>query len=348
MNTMTGSAVVFDHLLHIPADVAALGNRLYASRSARVAASGKLIWQETQQRTQLPYAAEALRLELTNRAGRSATLRLANPVLLSEHLQGPNQQLDDQALAYLAQCCCAELLDQLERSLGMGFDVRAASYGAQALAAAATAPNAPAPWWFAFDWVLQDGMCVVGALESDAAFWAQTLVQAPGATGPQGALKSRFTFKLLVGSTCLPVSELAALEAGGWIGIENHAVALHAPSRVRLQGVHVELNRAAYIDVKGRLSMSEDLKTQAGDGAGLPAAAPAADLMVRLHFEIGSVRLALNEVLSARPGYVFDLGKPVEEHTVRVLLDGSELGSGRLVRMGDQLGVRLDSARPVL
>jgi flagellar motor switch/type III secretory pathway protein FliN len=347
MNAMSTSAVVFDHLLHIPADVAALGNRLYASRSARMAAAGKLVWQETNQLTQLPTGPDALRLELTNRAGRSATLSLANPVLLSEHLQGPNQHLDDQALGYLAQCCCAELLDQLERSLGMGFDVHAASYGAQALAAAA-APNAPAPWRFAFDWVLQDGMCIAGALESDAAFWAQTMVQAPWATGQHGALATRFAFKLLVGSTCLPISELATLEAGGWLGMENHAVALHTRSRVRLQGVHVELNRTASIDGKGRLTMSEDLNTLVGDGAGLPAAAQAAELMVRLHFEVGSVRLALGEVLSARPGYVFDLGKPIEEHTVRVLLDGAELGSGRLVRIGDQLGVRLDSARPVI
>jgi type III secretion protein Q len=42
-----------------------------------------------------------------------------------------------------------------------------------------------------------------------------------------------------------------------------------------------------------------------------------------------------------RPGFVFELGAPLDASLIRVLANGIEVGAGELVRIDDQLGVRL-------
>jgi type III secretion system YscQ/HrcQ family protein len=65
------------------------------------------------------------------------------------------------------------------------------------------------------------------------------------------------------------------------------------------------------------------------------------ELPVTLSFEAGSVSIPFDQLASVRPGFVFELGAPLDASLIRVLANGVEVGAGELVRIDDQLGVRL-------
>jgi type III secretion system YscQ/HrcQ family protein len=65
------------------------------------------------------------------------------------------------------------------------------------------------------------------------------------------------------------------------------------------------------------------------------------ELPVTLSFEAGSVSIPFDQLASVRPGFVFELGESLEASLIRVLANGVEVGAGELVRIDDQLGVRL-------
>ena len=68
-----------------------------------------------------------------------------------------------------------------------------------------------------------------------------------------------------------------------------------------------------------------------------------AELEVPVHFEIESAALSIAQLSSLRPGYVIELAIPVEEAQIRVVTCGQLLGRGRLVVIGDCLGVQIES-----
>ena len=67
------------------------------------------------------------------------------------------------------------------------------------------------------------------------------------------------------------------------------------------------------------------------------------DLEVPVHFEIDSAALSLAQLSSLRPGYVIELSMPVEEAEIRLVACGQIIGRGKLVVIGDCLGVQLES-----
>ncbi len=66
------------------------------------------------------------------------------------------------------------------------------------------------------------------------------------------------------------------------------------------------------------------------------------DLMLPVAFEIDTTALSLAELASMRPGYVVELAVPLMEATVRLVCHGQTVGSGQLVAIGEQLGVRIN------
>lgn len=66
------------------------------------------------------------------------------------------------------------------------------------------------------------------------------------------------------------------------------------------------------------------------------------DLMLPVAFEIDTAALSLAELSSIRPGYVVELAVPLMEATVRLVCHGQTIGSGQLVAIGEQLGVRIN------
>ena len=78
--------------------------------------------------------------------------------------------------------------------------------------------------------------------------------------------------------------------------------------------------------------------------ASLPLlAAGVAELEVPVHFEIESTALSIAQLSSLRPGYVIELAIPVAEAQIQVVSCGQLLGRGKLVVIGDCLGVQIES-----
>ncbi len=343
---------------------ARLGNRLYAAVPAvSPNGAGSLSWQHD---PSLHDAGFAFVLELRDRQGNDCTLGINNPLLLDEMLQGPNRHLDNQTLGFVAQSHCAELLDALERSLGVAVDVVAAHCTAQP-----PDLSAHAQWRFDFQWHEGHGHKVYGGLCAKEDFWRQACIPSAEPRSLQTLSPLGFDFSLLLGETTLAVGDLEKLEPGGWLIIERHSTGSDSRFRLRAQGRSVGLCFNARVGNKGELFMTDQLReytlpdTAALAGlAGVdPSSAPpaatvgsassasadnlAGGLQVRLSFEVGSLRIDLQELASVKAGHVFDLGKPIEQHMVGVLLDGQEIAAGRLVKVGDSLGVRLEKVRPL-
>jgi type III secretion protein Q len=66
------------------------------------------------------------------------------------------------------------------------------------------------------------------------------------------------------------------------------------------------------------------------------------DLQVPVAFEVDSARVSLAELAALAPGSVIELDMPLLEAGVRLVCHGQTVGSGQLVAVGKQLGVRIE------
>lgn len=83
--------------------------------------------------------------------------------------------------------------------------------------------------------------------------------------------------------------------------------------------------------------MSQEIRPAA---EGTPAAS-LADVPVRLDFEVGSIAVPLGQLASLKPGYVFKLRGRPEGVPVIIRANGTQIGHGELVAIGDSLGVQI-------
>ena len=73
-----------------------------------------------------------------------------------------------------------------------------------------------------------------------------------------------------------------------------------------------------------------------------PNAADAADqIPVNLDFDLGNLAVPLGELASLKPGYVFELPNSLDSVRVVIRANGTRVGHGELVAVGDVLGVQL-------
>jgi len=79
------------------------------------------------------------------------------------------------------------------------------------------------------------------------------------------------------------------------------------------------------------------------ESLGPPLSTSIAELEVPVHFEIDSTALSLAQLASLRPGYVIELAIPVQQAEIRLVACGQIIGRGKLVVIGDCLGVQLES-----
>jgi type III secretion protein Q len=70
------------------------------------------------------------------------------------------------------------------------------------------------------------------------------------------------------------------------------------------------------------------------------AAAGLDELPIKLVFELGRQEISLGELRQIRPGYVFGLARD-DSAPVEVYAGGRRIGRGELVRIEDEVGVRL-------
>lgn len=62
---------------------------------------------------------------------------------------------------------------------------------------------------------------------------------------------------------------------------------------------------------------------------------------VTVDFELGSTSLPLGELANLKPGYVFELSGNLNQVRVVIRANGTRVGYGELVAVGDVLGVQL-------
>ena len=73
-----------------------------------------------------------------------------------------------------------------------------------------------------------------------------------------------------------------------------------------------------------------------------PNAASAADqIPVSLDFDLGNLAVPLGELATLKPGYVFELPNSLDSVRVVIRANGTRVGHGELVAVGDVLGVQL-------
>lgn len=83
----------------------------------------------------------------------------------------------------------------------------------------------------------------------------------------------------------------------------------------------------------------EAVQSEAGGGSDLK------DIGIELSFQLGNITLPLAELRQLQSGYIIELPEGVDQAEVKVLANGSPIGGGRLVAIGDRLGVQLTQWR---
>ena len=157
----------------------------------------------------------------------------------------------------------------------------------------------------------------------------------------------RVAGRLRLASRAWSVTLLDSLEAGDVLLCKGAA---------ELQAFNAQLSYGAPggMHWRGQVRITQQKVTimsdmQEHDGAtegaaSLPLlASGVAELEVPVHFEIESAALSIAQLSSLRPGYVIELAIPVAEAQIQVVSCGQLLGRGKLVVIGDCLGVQIES-----
>jgi type III secretion protein Q len=70
------------------------------------------------------------------------------------------------------------------------------------------------------------------------------------------------------------------------------------------------------------------------------------NIPVSLDFDLGSLSVPLGELAALKPGYVLELPGSLEKLRVTIRANGTRVGYGELVAVGDVLGVQLLALEP--
>jgi type III secretion protein Q len=65
------------------------------------------------------------------------------------------------------------------------------------------------------------------------------------------------------------------------------------------------------------------------------------ELNLPVKFELDTVQMPVVQLSALRPGYVVELPVPIIDARIRLTSYGQTIGTGELVTVGDQLGVRV-------
>jgi type III secretion protein Q len=109
-------------------------------------------------------------------------------------------------------------------------------------------------------------------------------------------------------------------------------------------GLGITMQAKANIDLSSSsASLAENLEMEEGEEtADAPPLGEVGELNVPVSFELDSARISLNELAAIGPGSVIELQTVVKDASVRLVCMGQVVGSGKLVVIGDHLGVRVE------
>jgi type III secretion protein Q len=173
------------------------------------------------------------------------------------------------------------------------------------------------------------------------------------APAPPLGLRPGIHVSMIFGSTTLSLAEMRGLSLGDTILIDDtfeaerplRAIAGKAMiAAARFSGPRVE-TVTSFSPLRGgspfrwlveplegvnfKMAESDNLSTSSLN-----------DMKVRLVFEVGRAEMSVSEIERLGPGHVFELARASDGH-VDVIAGGRVIGSGEIVKIGDDLGVRL-------
>jgi type III secretion protein Q len=141
----------------------------------------------------------------------------------------------------------------------------------------------------------------------------------------------------------LALADLRSLIAGDVVVGTSRPADERLPCQLSI-GLGIFMQANADIDLGGAsatLTTAPTLAQAPSDASPLEAGAIGA-LNVPVSFEIDSARVSLDELASFDAGSVITLDAPVRDAAVRLVCFGQVVGMGRLVAVGDCLGVRIE------
>jgi type III secretion protein Q len=174
----------------------------------------------------------------------------------------------------------------------------------------------------------------------------QALQSVPASSAVVGGV--RLAGRLRLAQRTLAVATLQGLRRGDVL-LLGAATVGGVFTGVLQYGVGTTMQAQTEVDVSEQsVTLTDEPQVAPGDDALEPVhdeqllPEPLSELMLPVAFEIDTTALSLAELASMRPGYVVELAVPLMEATVRLVCHGQTVGSGQLVAIGDQLGVRIN------
>jgi len=167
---------------------------------------------------------------------------------------------------------------------------------------------------------------------------------------------------IVVDRTMLTVNELRKLEIGAVVRVNRRAfLDIGAELRLSVGGndivvvvtgtkltvVAIETRSdVAEINMEREMTTNESQVSQDNDAPGSSdelATAPidVASMPVEVRFEAGRMLTRYDELCRIQPGYTYELGYALGEHTIDITANGALIARGELVSVGNQLGVRI-------
>ncbi len=171
--------------------------------------------------------------------------------------------------------------------------------------------------------------------------------------GPPVRVRSNIHVSLVFGSTVISVAEMRGLSAGDTILVDEcfesdkplRAVAgkaLIAPARFsgpRIEAVAEFAPPKAGAGFRWLVEPPQGVNVNMPDPENLMTNS-LGDMKVRLVFEIGRAEISVADIEKLGPGYVFDVTRATDGH-VDIIAGGRVIGSGEIVKIGDEIGIRL-------
>ena len=278
--------------------------------------------------------------------GRKASLllpmELINLALAQVEPDLPAAELDGDTLALLLELALAPLLDRLEAATGCRISLKRAGGKAprskSAIAIALSLHGAAAG----------DRTLVAFLAAKDAELLAAAFDGAPSVPAAWNRLPLPLVVRL--GETRLKAGELSSLQPRDVVLFDETALSKqqvlvvvgdHRCFSGRLERSRVTLLEPA--DPPGTSAWEQSAMTTVESKPGDRAKAPDGELEalpITLQFEIGRKQIPLGELRGVGSGYVVDLGRGLDD-PVDILANGSLVGRGEFVRVGESLGVRV-------
>jgi len=206
----------------------------------------------------------------------------------------------------------------------------------------------------------EDAHCS-GVLHAPVDVWT-VLADRDGGTRPNaalGALLDALPVPLLIRlpGPRLPANELRSLDPGD-VFLLGRRADVHA--RVHLaranddpasgwratwaEGrIRVDAAITTTIDSTRSDAMTDPAQEEASSEAASPAAEDAiGKLPMCVDFVLGELSIPFADLASLAPGYVFQVAEEIDNAQVRIRVNGRAIGRGRLVAIGDTLGVEIE------